>query len=195
MKTYTTFKNSIVRAAALLVIGLAAPLAMATDYGSAHDHGRRIEMTVDVSEDFTKFVPAPPIVDTIPQRGSSFITEGKIYPAGTIKGDGADFDPTDPESPKATGLWFCRGTHLVAGNEIPATADPWVYSSQLYLLPGEKSSIDTSGLEQTAPIVRVVTGGTGKFKRFSGVQKQEFLGFNKLGGVNLRVTFFLNKND
>jgi hypothetical protein len=189
MKTYTTFKDRIVRAAALVMIGLAAPMAM------ANDNGKHIEVTVDVSEDFTKFVPAPPIVNEIPQRGSFFITEGKIYPAGTIKGDGAAFDPTDPDGPKATGRWFCRGTHLVAGNEIPATAEPWVYTSQLYFLPDDKASIETSGVEQTAPIIRAVTGATGKFKRFAGVQKQEFLGFNKLNGVNLRVTFLLHRDD
>ena len=185
----TTLKDIIVRTAAVLMIGLATPMAM------AGDRGRPIEVTVDVSEDFTKFVPAPPIVDTIPQRGSFFITEGSIYPAGTIKGDGATFDPTDAAGPKAAGRWFCSGTHLVAGNEIPATTQPWVYTSQLYLLPDDRSSIETSGLEQTAPITRAVTSGTGKFKRFAGIQKQEFLGFNKLGGVNLRVTFILHKDD
>jgi hypothetical protein len=195
MNLSTTLKNRFVRFAASLVVGLAAPLAMAADHAKHDFHGGQIEFTVDVSEDFTKFVPAPPIENTIPQRGSFFITEGKIYPAGTIKGDGAAFDPTDPKSPKAAGRWFCRGTHLVAGNEIPATKEPWVYTSQLYLLPDDGASIDTSGIEQTAPIVRMVTGGTGKFKRIAGVQKQEFLGFNKLGGVNLRVTFVLKKVD
>jgi hypothetical protein len=82
----------------------------------------------------------------------------------------------------------------VAGNQIPGTTEPWVYTSQLYLLPDDKKSIDTSGLEQTAPVVRTVTGGTGKFKDFLGVQKQEFLGaFNTTGGANLRVTFELRK--
>jgi hypothetical protein len=190
MNTLTQLKDIIVRTAAVLMIGLAAaPMAL------ANDHGRSIEVTVDVAEDFTKFVPAPPIVDNVPQRGSFFITEGKIYPAGTIKGDGAAFDPSDAKGPKALGRWFCNGTHLVAGNQIPATPEPWVYTSQLFLLPDDKSSIETSGLEQTAPIIRAVTGGTGKFRRFGGVQKQEFLGFNKLGGVNLRVTFVLHKDD
>jgi hypothetical protein len=195
MNLSTTLKNRFVRFAASLVVGLAAPLAMATDAAKHDFHGGQIEFTVDVSEDFTKFVPAPPIENTIPQRGSFFITEGKIYPAGTINGDGTTFDPTDPKGPKAAGRWFCRGTHLVAGNEIPATKEPWVYTSQLYLLPDDGASIDTSGIEQTAPIVRMVTGGTGRFKRIAGVQKQEFLGFNKLGGVNLRVTFVLKKVD
>ena len=30
---------------------------------------------------------------TQPERGSFFITEGRIFPAGTIQGDGANFDP------------------------------------------------------------------------------------------------------
>lgn len=189
MKTYETFKNIIVRTAAVFVIALAAPVAM------ANDNGRHIEITVDVAEDFAKFVPAPPIVNGAPQRGSFFITEGKIYPAGTIQGNGATFNPADPAGPMATGRWFCSGTHLVPATDIPATSEPWVYTSQLYFLPDDKSSIGTSGLEQTAPIIRAVTGGTGKFNRLAGVQKQEFLGFNQSGGVNLRVTFLLQRDN
>ena len=40
-----------------------------------------------------------------------------------------------------------------------------------------------------------MTGGTGKFNRLAGVQKQEFLGFNQSGGVNLRVTFLLQRDN
>jgi hypothetical protein len=39
----------------------------------------------------------------------------------------------------------------------------------------------------------VVSGGTGKYRNFIGIQKQELLGFNKSGGVNLRVTFELER--
>ena len=38
-----------------------------------------------------------------------------------------------------------------------------------------------------------MTGGTGAFAGYVGVQRQEFLGFNKTGGVNLRVTIRLRK--
>jgi hypothetical protein len=41
--------------------------------------------------------------------------------------------------------------------------------------------------------VRSVTGGTGFFRGYVGEQRQEFLGFNASGGVNLRVTFILKK--
>jgi hypothetical protein len=83
----------------------------------------------------------------------------------------------------------------VAGNQIPATKEPWVYTAQLYLLPDDGASIDTSGIEQAAPIVRMVTGGTGKFRNVAGVQRHEFLGFNKLGGVKLQVRFVLREVD
>jgi hypothetical protein len=36
-------------------------------------------------------------------------------------------------------------------------------------------------------------GGTGLFRGYVGEQKQEFLGFNASGGVNLRVTFTLRR--
>jgi hypothetical protein len=173
--------------AAMVVLGLTAPLALADD-------AEKRVFTVDVAEDLNTFVPGPPIIGGVPQRGSFFITEGKIYPGGTIPGDGSTFDPTDPNGPKPIGRWFCRGTHLVAGDQIPGTTAPWVYTSQLYLLPDDQQSLDTSGVEQTAPVVRTVTGGTGKFKDVFGVQKQEFLGaFNTTGGANLRVTFHLRK--
>ena len=70
---------------------------------------------------------------------------------------------------------------------------PWVYTSQQLFLPNDRRSIATDGLEQFDLIRRAVTGGTGKFKRFLGVQKQEFLGFNDNDGVTLRVTFVLHK--
>jgi hypothetical protein len=38
-----------------------------------------------------------------------------------------------------------------------------------------------------------VTGGTGPFAGYVGEQRQELIGFNASGGVNLRVTFVLRK--
>jgi hypothetical protein len=43
------------------------------------------------------------------------------------------------------------------------------------------------------PVLRPVTGGTGPFRGYVGEQKQQVLGFNATGGVNLRVTFVLKK--
>jgi hypothetical protein len=150
----------------------------------------RVEFTVDVAEDFTQFNPTfVKTTDTQPERGSFFVTEGNIYRAGTIKGDGAKFDPNSDGS---IGRWFCRGTHLVGASEIPAAAF-WVDTAQLYFLPDDTRSITTDGLEGGGTIVRTVTGGTGRFRGYMGEQRQEFLGFNATGGVNLRVTFVLKK--
>jgi hypothetical protein len=152
--------------------------------------GNPLVLTVDVAEDFTKFNPTfVKPTDTEPKRGSWFITEGNIYPEGTIQGAGETFDPN---MGGAIGRWYCRGTHLVSASEIPA-APLWVDTAQLYFLPDDEHSIVTDGLEGSKTIPRAVTGGTGQFRGYLGTQQQEFLGFNKSGGVNLRVTFTLER--
>jgi hypothetical protein len=53
--------------------------------------------------------------------------------------------------------------------------------------------IATTGFEGAGTAVRAVIGGTGPFDGYTGEQTQEFLGFNKTGGVNLRVHVKLRK--
>jgi hypothetical protein len=151
-----------------------------------------IEFTIDVAEDLAgKFVPT--LVkpwDTQPERGSFFVTEGRLFPGGTIQGDGADFNPY---SRGHIGIWICRGTHLVAASEIPA-APLWVNSAQIFVIGRQgKEQITTEGLEGAGTITRIVTGGAGNFAGFVGEQRQTFLGFNSTGGVNLRITFILRQ--
>lgn len=147
--------------------------------------------TIDVAEDFTKFVPTPVNpTDTEPKRGAWFLTEGRIYPAGTIAGDGSTFDPT---SPGAIGTWVCKGTHLISLAEILAGGSPWVTTTQTYLAPGGAAQLTTEGLEGAGTFVRSVAGGTGPFRGLIGEQRQQLLGFNATGGVNLRVTFTLRR--
>ena len=66
----------------------------------------------DMAEDFTKFVFEPDIVreDGFPAHGSPFITQGYLYPPGTLdETDGINPDGT-PEFPdKVIGTWICRG--------------------------------------------------------------------------------------
>jgi hypothetical protein len=176
-------------AALVLSVGSWASAASAHDDKESHDKDRAV-FTVDVAEDFSLFNPTlVKPTDTQPERGSFFVTEGNIYRAGTIKGDGANFDPNTTGS---LGRWFCRGTHLVPASAIPAAAF-WVHTAQAYLLPDDTRSLATEGIEGNGKVVRVVTGGTGKYSGFVGEQRQEFLGFNSTGGVNLRVTFILKK--
>lgn len=151
-----------------------------------------IRLTVDVAEDFTRFQPtllSPN--DLEPRRGSFFLTEGRLFPAHTISGDGADFDPN---STGAIGSWICRGTHLADASAIlSGAAEIWVATTQNYLFPDDRRSLATEGREGNNPIVRTIVGGTGPYRGYVGEQRQELLGFNKTGGVNLRVTFILRR--
>jgi hypothetical protein len=177
----------------------AAALATTGLHASDDRHDRQspqtIVFSIDVAEDFSQFVPTKVRPeDTQPERGAFFVTEGRIFPAGTIPKGGTPEQPNtfDPNGPGAIGTWFCRGTHLVSGALFPVTARA-VHTGQLYLLPGEARSISTEGVEGAGATVRPVTGGTGPWAGDTGEQRQELIGFNATGGVNLRVTFVLKK--
>lgn len=185
--------NLAAKTIAIAVLALTATGGSTLAFAHGWDHHsdkNTIVFSVDVAEDFTLFNPTlVKPTDTQPERGSFFVTEGNIYPAGTIKGDGASFDPNNGGS---LGRWFCRGTHLVPASAIPAAAF-WVQTAQVFLLPDDTRSIATEGVEGNGTVVRAITGATGKYRGYVGEQRQEFLGFNSTGGVNLRVTFVLKK--
>jgi hypothetical protein len=174
---------------------LAATLGSVVDAGELREERlprkpQPIVFTVDVAEDLAgKFVPTFVKPEhTQPERGSFFVTEGRVFPAGTIQGDGADFDPYQRGH---VGVWFCRGTHLVAADQLPA-APLWVSSAQLFILGRQgKEQLSTDGIEGSGTVTRIVTGGAGNYAGWTGEQRQTFLGFNPTGGVNLRVTFIL----
>jgi hypothetical protein len=154
-------------------------------------HREPITFTVDVAEDLAgKFVPTFVKPEHgQPERGSFFITEGRLFPAGTIQGDGSSFHPAQSGH---IGIWVCRGTHLVAASQIPA-ASLWVSSAQLFVIGRQgKEQLATEGIEGSGTVTRIVTGGAGNYAGWTGEQVQTFLGFNPTGGVNLRVTFKLH---
>src|SRR5262245_18016226 len=178
---------------ATLAAVLTAPaFAQESSVNKSGKHADPIVFTIDVAEDLAgKFVPTFVKPEhTQPERGSFFVTEGRIFPPGTIQGDGASFDPN---SRGHIGVWICRGTHLVAASEIPA-APLWVSSAQLYVIGRQgRDQLSTEGVEGAGSSTRIVTGGAGNFSGFVGEQQQTFLGFNPTGGVNLRVTFTLRR--
>jgi hypothetical protein len=180
------------RIGAAVAVLLAVPGAVHAQDQTAR-RGRNpqpIVYTVDVAEDLAgKFVPTFVKPEhTQPERGSFFVTEGRVFPAGTIEGDGSTFDPYRSGH---IGIWICRGTHLVSASEIPA-APLWVTSAQLFVLGRQgKEHIATEGIEGSGTVRRTVTVGAGNYAGFVGEQQQTFLGFNSTGGVNLRVTFTL----
>jgi hypothetical protein len=172
-----------------MILGPAAS-AQEVDTDRAARQREPIVFTVDVAEDLAgKFVPTFVRPEhTQPERGSFFVTGGRIFPEGTIDGDGASFDPNRSGH---IGIWICRGTHLVAANEIPA-APLWVSTAQLFVIGRQgKEQLSTEGVEGSGTVTRIVTGGAGNYAGWVGEQRQTFLGFNPTGGVNLRVTFIL----
>jgi hypothetical protein len=188
-----TFAPHLSRVAAVLGVAMMLGSVAHAQEADAERTARTREpivFTVDVAEDLAgKFVPTLVKPEhTQPERGSFFVTGGRVFPAGTIDGDGATFDPNKRGH---IGIWICRGTHLVAANEIPA-APLWVDTAQLFVLGRQgKEQLATEGVEGGGTVTRIVTGGTGNFAGWAGEQRQTFLGFNPTGGVNLRVTFIL----
>jgi hypothetical protein len=186
-------RNSLLKGAAaaalFLSILVAGRMAAAAQPGITYSNQDKIEFTVDVAEDMNKYAEHRTEAGVEPIRGSQFVTEGNIYPAGTIVGKGEEFDPNLPGS---QGTWFCKGVFLVKGSEFDKSPLA-VVSDQIYLLAGDQHSVATTGAEGNGTSTRVVTGGTGAFAGYVGEQRQQFLGFNKSGGVNLRVTISLRK--
>jgi len=121
--SYTLVTQSRRRRLLLAVSALAIALSSGTvSHAQAQAAGQDrdvIQFTIDVAEDLSgKFVPTFVKPEhTQPERGAFYITEGRLFPAGTIQGDGADFNPARSGH---VGVWISRGTHLVSASEIPA---------------------------------------------------------------------------
>jgi hypothetical protein len=149
-------------------------------------------LAFDMAEDFTRFVFDPDIVreDGFPDHGSPFITQGYLYPAGTLDNtDGINPDGS-PEFPdKVVGTWNCRG--WIYGDIMNEDGLPTAVTTQIFQL-GEKYSHQTiisEGFEFMAPgsvFSRAITGGTGDYQGASGQQTQEILGINEFMGMAMR---------
>jgi hypothetical protein len=146
----------------------------------------------DVAEDATHFVFDPDLADAdgMPGYGTSFITRGYIYPAGTL-GESNGVNPDgSPEFPdQVLGEWICRGWFV--GEGFLTTTGAIVVTSQIYSFgdtPGE-ATLTSDGYELAdvgVKIRRAITGGTGSFIGAEGETRQILLGLNASEGVNLR---------
>lgn len=154
----------------------------------------------DVAESGPKFVfdEAPLLPSSLPAYGNPFVTQGYIYPAGTLDKHNGVNPNGSPEFPeKVIGEWTCRGYFI--GNGAETETGPWVITTQLYdfyrkrgyqankqssylnlISDGyELADIDVTGK-------RAITGGTGRLRNARGEAKQVLLGHNVSEGVNLR---------
>lgn len=147
----------------------------------------------DVAEDPTRFVfsPTPVDQDGLPAYGNSFITQGYLYPDGTLNGSDGVLPNGEPEFPnKVLGEWTCWGSHV--GEGAKTKTGPIVVTTQLFQLGkgiGNRTVV-TEGYELVdagVPVKRAMTGGTGRFSSAEGEQVQRPLGFGSTNGVELRV--------
>jgi hypothetical protein len=177
--------------AALLLAG-ALGAALAPTKGSAQDEPIKT-IAVDVAEDMSRFVFDTDVVfeDGMPKHGSAFITQGYIYPAGTLTESNGVLADGSPEFPdKVLGEWTCRGWFV--GEGAHAKTGPMVISTQIYnfgeTLGAEMIVTEGYELADVGVIVnRAITGGTGQYLGAYGQAEQTFLGFNATEGVNLRL--------
>jgi hypothetical protein len=149
----------------------------------------------DVAEDATRFVFDPDLLhdDGMPAYGASFVTQGYIYPAGTLdasNGVNADGSPEFPDL--VLGEWVCRGWFI--GDGAHTTSGAWVVTTQIHSFGSSvgEATIVSDGYELSdmgMMAARAVTGGTGPFAGATGVGRQTLLGFNAVEGVNLQFEF------
>ncbi len=170
--------GGLVLGSAALGAGAVGGLAGRVSAGSGF---RRKTLVVEVAclgETWREGTKANPANDA--DFRSSFVVEGWVYPAGTIKGDG--FIPREDGS---IGRWFCSGAALVdASRQQPHTHAKTSYYfgkiTEENLFP--RSSLHTTGLEgtidRTQTCWRAVTGGTGEYVGALGEMGERIIATN-----------------
>lgn len=155
-------------------------------------------MRFQVAEDGNRFVFTKERLfeDGMPQYGTPFVTQGYLYPEGTLNGTNGVLADGAPEFPdKVIGEWTCYGWMIGDGGHT--TTGEWVVSTQIYKFNEEHGGgiLVTDGFELAdieVPVARTITSGTGQFKHASGEQVQTLLGFTEQMGVNLTVELQLD---
>lgn len=147
--------------------------------------------TFDVAEDQARFVwsKAPVFDDGMPAYGNFFVTEGYVYPAGTldggVEGTLADGSPAFPD--KVIGKWICDGVFV--GDGMRTAEGVLLVSGQTYLFD-DGDILITQGpelVDENTPFARAVTGGTGAYADAGPAMTQTLLGMSEGYGVRLQI--------
>ena len=143
-------------------------------------------LEVDIAEDGTRFVidETPVFDDGFPAYGNPFITQGYIYPAGTLTDSNGVNPDGSPEFPnKVIGEWSCQGYFIADGAHT--TKGSWVFTTQLFAFgrnadTGRNTVVVTGyeGAEVGTIVTGAITGGTGRYATARGEADQELLGMN-----------------
>ncbi len=155
----------------------------------------------DVAEDPTRFVfdkSGPLYDDGKPKYGNAFVTQGYIYPYGTIKGDdpGVDVNGKPLYPDKVLGEWTCYG--YIIGEGAHAETGPFVISEQIYDFGEElgSKSLISNGYELAdigKPFLRAITGGTGPYAEARGQVTETMLAVSDYHSVTLRFEITLSE--
>ncbi len=146
-------------------------------------------LAIEVAEDGNRFIFGTEQLydDGMPMYGSPFVTQGYIYPVGTLNGSNGVLPNGEPEFPELViGEWTCYGWMI--GEGAYTESGVWVVSTQIYQF--EDNIIVTNGFEiadLNVPVARAITGGTGQYNGARGQMEQTLLGFTDEMGVNLSV--------
>lgn len=202
MSTNRSIKTFTVLLLTLIVVAITLVAVVPAALGQEVIGGSQRTIAIEVVENGTRWVPdeTPADEDGMPVYGTEFITQGYIYPAGTItcvdnecNGVLEDGSPEFPDL--VLGTWLCRGWTL---GDAQTTSGPIVITTQLFDLgdmPGEQTIV-TDGYELAdfnLEFQRAITGGTGRYRLARGVQVQEFLGWNPTLGVALGIDLKLTR--
>ena len=140
--------------------------------------------------------------DGLPAYGAEFITQGYLYPPGTLTCD-ADgicngvLEDGSPEFPdKVLGEWSCWGYHI--GDGAHTLTGPGVITNQVFSFgdtPGAKTiaSIGYELVDFNVPVSRAIIGGSGDYRIARGEQVQEVLGFDLMRGISLNVKLHIEQ--
>ena len=147
----------------------------------------------DVAEDLSRFVydEAPVFEDGMPAYGNAFVTQGYVYPAGTLDGG---VEGTTPEGrpafpDKVIGTWTCDGYYV--GDGFRTQSGTVVITRQVIVFE-DGDLLITQGpelAETDVAIVRAVTGGTGDYIGAPAEIQQTLLGMSDGYGVRLQMEF------
>ncbi|MEL6525722.1 MAG: hypothetical protein AAFQ07_08430 [Chloroflexota bacterium] len=190
-------RNALLIALVVALMSLVSAITYADqiDTVSAAQDVSASALAFDIAEDAGRFAFDDQNVfeDGMPAYGSAFVTQGYIYPAGTLNGSNGVLENGDPEFPDLVlGEWTCFGWMIGDGARTESGA--WVVSTQVYNF-NDGSLLITDGFELVdfnTPVIRAVTGGTYAYNGASGEMVQELMGFTEFMGVNLTVEFILD---
>jgi hypothetical protein len=122
-------------------------------------------------------------------RGSPFIIQGKIFPAGTLPSGTATNDPTQPGS---IGDWICRGQVSFPFPPVIAPSyskTPQAFNTQYFIL-NDGRALTVEGYDVLPSGERLsVTGGIGGFRGAAGDVEEGPFGTNATTCPNFRAKF------